>query len=262
MARGSSYGAGAGGGSASTSIEMAGGGGGFQATGKITLNKKYFVTDETQLNTAPVIQGFLATTITFTRINDKAFEQNVTYEAQQEAGNSNSGGVVWLENGVRGTFEMFCSYESRPIENHPRLRKLFEKFGGSLNADGTAIFNLLVTAGEGGLSSGKATKSPMHGVRNYKEITMILRHTYMVENITGSIWNNMGKITSTLPAGIPVPPGEIDEDEKEIPRTWLMQAPALSKQGNAWQVVQEYVLLNAAGIGDGMYTKGTTPGDV
>jgi hypothetical protein len=241
---------------------MAGGGGGFQATGKITLNKKYFVTDEASLNTAPVISGYLATLISFTRINDTAFEQNVTYEAQQKAGNSNSGGVVWLENGVRGTFEMFCSYESRPIEKHPRLLQLFEKFGGSLNADGTAIFNLLVTAGETALSGGKATKSPMFGVRNYKEITMILRHTYMVENISGSIWNTMGKITTTLPAGIPIPPGEKDEDEKEIKRTWLMQAPALSKQGNAWQVVQEYVLLDASGIGEGMYEIGTTPGDV
>lgn len=41
-----------------------------------------------------------------------------------------------------------------------------------------------------------------------------------------------------------------------------MQAPALSKQGDAWQVVQEYVLLNANGIGVGLYEKGTTPGDV
>ena len=262
MSRGSSYGGGSAGGTPGTGIEMTGGGGGFQATGKITLNKKYFVTDEAKLNTAPVIAGFLATAITFIRINNNAFEQNVTYEAQQEAGNSDSGGVVWLQNGLRGTFEMFCSYETRPIERHPRLTKLFEKFGGSLNADGTAIFNLLLTTGETALSSGKGKKSPMSGVKSYKEITMILRHTYMKDNIAGSIWNNMGKITTTLPAGIPVPPGEKDEDGNEIKRQWLMQAPALSKQGSAWQVVQEYVLLDTAGIGDGMYEKGTTPGDV
>lgn len=201
MARGSGYG----GGDktvANTSIEMAGGGGGFQSTGKITLNKKYFVTDATQLNTAPIISGYLATQINFTRLNDTAFEQNVTYEAQQENGNSDTGGVVWLENGLRGTFEMFCSYETRPIENHPRLTKLFEKFGGFLNGD-VAVFNLLLSAGSTALSSGKATRSPMFGVRNYKEITMILRHTYMVKNIAGSIWNTMGKVTTTLPAGIP-----------------------------------------------------------
>ena len=259
MSRGSSYNNAGAGETPGTGIEMTGGGGGYGATGKVTLNKKYFVTDVNKLNTAPLIDGFSATNISFTRINDNAYEQNVTYESQQAGGFQENGGVVWLQNGVRGTFEMFCSYESRPIENHPRLLQLFEKFGGSLNNQ-EAVFNLLLTGGGTGLSGDNAKKSPMYGVRHYKEITLILRHTYMVSNVSGSIWSNTGKITSTLPAGIPVPPGEKDDEGNEIKPQWLMQAPALSKQGSAWQVVQEYVMLNTGGIGEGLYEKGQTPG--
>lgn len=259
MSRGSSYNNAGAGETPGTGIEMTGGGGGYGATGKVTLNKKYFVTDVNKLNTAPLIDGFSATNISFTRINDNAYEQNVTYESQQAGGFQENGGVVWLQNGVRGTFEMFCSYESRPIENHPRLLQLFEKFGGSLNNQ-EAVFNLLLTGGGTGLSGDNAKKSPMYGVRSYKEITLILRHTYMVSNISGSIWSNTGKITSKLPAGIPVPRGETDDEGNEIKPQWLMQAPALSKQGRAWQVVQEYVMLNSGGIGEGLYEKGQTPG--
>jgi len=131
MARGSNN---SGGGSESvqnTGIEMLGGGGSFQSTGKTTINKKYFVTDFAQLKTAPKIEGHQATNISYIKINETAYEQSVTYEAMTEGSNNNAGGVVWLQSGVKGTFEMFCSYESKNIALHPRILKLVEKFGGS-----------------------------------------------------------------------------------------------------------------------------------
>lgn len=263
MSRGSSYNDGAGGGAGGTGVEMIGGGGGFQATGKITLNKKFFVTDEAKLNTAPKIEGFEATQINFTRINDTAFEQNVTYEAQQAGGNSETGGVVWLQQGVRGTFEMFCGFESKAIELHPRIDKLSVDFGGYFTPDGFAKFPPTFTpSANGGLSSGNATKNPMFGVTRYKEVTLTLRHTYFTQELTADIWNTTGKIVDKLPAGIPIPKGEKDKDNKRIPRRWMMQAPAVSHQGQAWQVVQEYVLLDSTGVADGLYERGTVPGAV
>ena len=261
MSRGSNYG---GGGSASvqnTGIEMLGGGGSFQSTGKTTINKKYFVTDFKQLETAPLIDGFLATNITYTKINETAYEQSVTYEAMTEKSNSTSGGVVWLEAGVRGTFEMFCSFESKPIERHPRIDKLSVDFGGYFTPDGFAKWPPTYTPPSGGgLGSGTPIKNPMFGVTKFKEATLTLRHTYYTEKVDRNIWDTAGRIVDRMPAGIPIPKGEKDKDGKEIPRRWMMQAPAVSKQGNAWQVVQEYVLLDASGVADGMYEKGTVPG--
>ena len=261
MSRGSSYGGSSGGSVANTGVEMLGGGGSFQATGKTTINKKYFVTEFAQLETAPKIEGYQATNISYTKINETAYEQSVTYEAMTEASTSDTGGVVWLQSGVKGTFEMFCSYESKPIELHPRIDKLSVDFGGYFTPDGFAKWPPTYTpTSGGGLGSGNTEPNPMFGVTRYKEVTLTLRHTYFTKNVNPNIWNTAGRVVSKLPAGIPIPKGEKDKDGREIPRRWMMQAPAVSRQGEAWQVVQEYVLLDAKGVADGMYETGTVPG--
>ena len=261
MARGSSYGGSSGGSVANTGVEMLGGGGSFQATGKTTINKKYFVTEFAQLETAPKIEGYQATNISYTKINETAYEQSVTYEAMTEASTSASGGVVWLQSGVKGTFEMFCSYESKPIELHPRIDKLSVDFGGYFTPDGFAKWPPTYTpTSGGGLGSGSTVPNPMFGVTRYKEVTLTLRHTYFTKNVNPNIWDTAGRVVDKLPAGIPIPKGEKDKDGKEIPRRWMMQAPAVSRQGEAWQVVQEYVLLDSKGVADGLYEKGTVPG--
>ncbi|NDD54257.1 hypothetical protein EBZ39_10350 [bacterium] len=240
---------------------MLGGGGSFQATGKTTINKKYFVTNFAQLQTAPKIDGYQATNISYTRINDTAYEQSVTYEAMTEASTSDTGGVVWLQSGVKGTFEMFCSFESKPIELHPRIDKLSVDFGGYFTPDGFAKWPPTYTpTSGGGLGSGNTVANPMFGVTRYKEVTLTLRHTYFTKNVNPNIWDTAGRVVDKLPAGIPIPKGEKDKDGKEIPRRWMMQAPAVSRQGEAWQVVQEYVLLDSKGVADGLYEKGTVPG--
>ena len=261
MARGSSYGGSSGGSVANTGVEMLGGGGSFQSTGKTTINKKYFVTEFAQLETAPKIEGYQATNISYTKINETAYEQSVTYEAMTEASSSADGGVVWLQSGVKGTFEMFCSYESKPIELHPRIDKLSVDFGGYFTPDGFAKWPPTYTpTSGGGLGSGSTVPNPMFGVTRYKEVTLTLRHTYFTKNVNPNIWDTAGRVVDKLPAGIPIPRGEKDKDGREIPRRWMMQAPAVSRQGEAWQVVQEYVLLDSKGVADGLYEKGTVPG--
>lgn len=262
MARGSSYGGSSGGSVENTGVEMLGGGGSYQSTGKTTINKKYFVTDFAQLETAPKIQGYQATTINYTKINETAYEQSVTYEAMTETSSSDNGGVVWLQSGVKGTFEMFCSYESKPIELHPRIDKLSVDFGGYFTPDGFAKWPPTYTPTSGaGLSSGNTELNPMFGVTRYKEVTLTLRHTYFTRNVNRNIWEKAGRVVTRLPAGIPIPKGEKDKKGREIPRRWMMQAPAVSRQGEAWQVVQEYVLLDSKGIADGMYETTEVPGD-
>ena len=266
MSRGSSYGSG-GGGSASnvTAIEMVGGGGGVSATGKQTINKKYFVTNSQNLDVAPKIAGYNATQISYVKINETAYEQSVSYESLTDGSTTENGGVVWLQNGVKGTFEMFCSFEMINIEQHPRIEEMKEKYGGQLinNKLTFPMFmpgNLLGQAG--GLASEKSKKNPMFGVEFYKEATLTLRHTYFTKTLNASIWDLTGKIVTRLPAGVPGPKGEKDSDGKEIPREYMIQAPAVSRQGDAWQVVLEYVMLKASRMATEMYEKGTTPGAV
>jgi hypothetical protein len=156
---------------------------------------------------------------------------------------------------------MFCSFESKPIELHPRIDKLSVDFGGYFTFDGYAKWPPTYTpTSGGGLGTGTPITNPMFGVTRYKEITLTLRHSYYTKNVNGNIWDTAGRVVDKLPAGIPIPKGEKDKDGKDIPRRWMMQAPAVSRQGEAWQVVQEYVLLDAKGVADGLYEKGTVPG--
>ena len=259
MARGSGYGGGGGGANAHTGVEMQGSGGGMDSRGKTTVLKKYFVTSKSELETAPQLEGYAATNISYTRINETAYEQSVTYEAQ--SGVSGAGTTVWLQNGVKGTFEMFCSFESKPIELHPRVSRLSIDFGGYFTFDGYAKWPPTYTPSSGGgLGSGTPIDNPMFGVTRYKEATLTLRHTYFTEQVNAGIWDTTGKVVDNMPAGIPIPKGEKDKNGKVIPRRWMMQAPAVSRQGEAWQVVQEYVLLDSKGVADGLYEKGTVPG--
>lgn len=253
MSRGSGYGGGSAGSVTNTGVEMVGGGGSFQATGKTAINKKYFVTDFSQLQTAPKIDGFQATNITYTKINDTAYEQSVTYDSQTEGGNSETGGVVWLQKGVRGTFEMFCSFKNTPIGQHPRIDKLLADFGGYDDGSGPKWPPQYTPKTSTGLGGSAPQSNPMANTTHYMEATQTLRWTYFVKEISPEIWQNTGRITTKLPAGIPKPRGEKDKNGKEIPRSWMMQAPAVSRQGEAWQVIQEYVILNAKGVAEGMY---------
>ena len=262
MSRGSSYGSGGGSASNVTAIEMVGGGGGVSATGKQTINKKYFVTNSQNLDVAPKIAGYNATQISYVKINETAYEQSVSYESLTDASTTDNGGVVWLQNGVKGTFEMFCSFEMINIENHPRIADIKEKYGGQLINNRLTFPMFTPSKQGGGLESQAVIKNPMFGVEFYKEATLTLRHTYFTKSLNASIWDLTGKVVTRLPAGVPGPKGEKDSNGKEIPREYMIQAPAVSRQGDAWQVVLEYVMLKASRMATEMYEKGSTPGAV
>ena len=253
MSRGSSK---SGGGSGfSSRVEMQGGTGNIDSRGKSILNRKYFVTNDTQLDSAPPITNYKPTNITYTRINETAYEQNVVYEGQL-----NNSDVITSIDGVKGNIEMFCSFETTPIERHPRISKLAKDFGGYFTPAGDAKFPATYVPIAGtGLGGGKPIDNPMFGVFSYKEATLILRHTYFVQFIDATIWDTTGRVVQLLPKGIPIPKGEKDKDGKEIPRKFMMQAPSINRQGDAWQVVQEYVILNAKAVADGLYTSGVIP---
>lgn len=254
MARGSS-GLSGGGAFSGQPVEIQGGTGITDSRGKSILNKKYFVTSVEDLNLAPKIDGYLPTNITHTRINDSAYEQNITYE-----GASDSSDVITSIEGVKGNIEMFCGFETIPIERHPRISKLTKDFGGYFTPTGDAKFPSTYTPVEsGGLAGGKPKDNPMFGVISYKEATLILRHTYFIKEIDSTIWDTTGKVVEILPKGIPIPKGEFNADGVEIKRKFMMQAPSINRQGDAWQVVQEYVILNAKAVADGLYAAGMLP---
>jgi hypothetical protein len=246
-----------------TRIGMAGEALGIENTGKKTLRKKYFLqtTSAADLEKPEEIAGYRPTSVSNQKLADGMYEQSVDYQAQVDA--QQAPGLVETLQGVSGTFEMFTSYESHPIELHPRIDKLSVDFGGYFTPDGFAKWPPFYTpTSGGGLGSGTQVRNPMFGVTRYKEVNMTLRHTYFVNGLSQSIYEKAGKIVARLPAGYPTPSGPIGSDGRQIPRRWMMQMPATSREGNAYRVVQEYVLLDTSGVAEGLYEVTSTPGQV
>ena len=259
MARGSSAGSSSGG-PASPNIEMFGESGEINNAGKAKIRKKFFVQNIKDVPKVKVIEGYTPVSLTYNQIGGGAYEQNVEYAAQLGAQDT---GVVQVLAGLTGTFEMFTNYETRPIALHPNILTLLKEYAGQV-VNGVVQFagGLIQKDGGSGLSGGEGERNPMFGVTHYKAITMTFRHTYYQRNVNASIYDRAGKIVTSLPGGFPTPKGEIDEETKEeIKRRWLMLMPALTKEGNSFRIVQEYVLLDLSGIADNLYEPTSTPGD-
>lgn len=259
MARGSTSGGSGSGAPSGPVVEMTGESGQLTNQGRAVVRKKYFVTSEADLSKVPEYAGFRAVNVTYNKLLNGAYEQNVEYAAQLDAGQAP--GVVETLGGLTGTFEMSTSYESRPIELHPKIDKLSVNYGGYFTPDGFAKWPPFYSkANTGGLGAGSQERNPMFGVTRYKDVSMTLRHTYYVKNVPQSIYDKAGNVVTSLPAGFPTPKGPLDGDGKEIKRRWMMQMPAVSRDGNSYRVVQEYVLLDTSGVADGLYETTSTPG--
>jgi hypothetical protein len=260
MARGSSDSGGGSGTPSALVVEMVGESGELNHAGKVRIRKKYFVKEASDLIKVKELPGYRATQVTYNKL-DVGYEQNVDYAAQLT--NSQAPGIVEKLGGLDGAFEMFTSYESHPIELHPRIDQLSVDFGGYFTPDGFAKWPPFYNpGGSGALSGGGQKRNPMFGVTRYKDVSMTFRHTYYVTNVARSIYDKAGNVVTTLPAGFPTPKGPSDRDGQEIKRRWLMQMPAISREGNSYRVVQDYVLLDTSGIASGLYETTSTPGQV
>lgn len=261
MARGSSSGGSGSGAPSGPVVEMTGESGQFNNTGRAVVRKKFFVSQEQDLTKVPEYRDFRAVNVTYNKLLDGVYEQDVEYTAQLNP--DQAPGVVETLQGLSGTFEMFTSYESRPIELHPKIDKLSVTYGGYFTPDGFAKWPPFYTkANAGGLGAGTPEKNPMFGVTRYKDVSMTLRHTYYAKNVPRSIYDKAGNVVTKLPAGFPTPKGPKDTSGKEVKRRWMMQMPAVSRDGDSYRVVQEYVLLDTSGVADDLYETTSTPGQV
>ena len=95
----------------------------------------------------------------------------------------------------------------------------------------------------------------MYQVKSYREYTFTLRHTYYKDTVGKDIFDKAGTTTNKLPGNVPVPKGAKDSEGREIKRYFQIQMPNLRREGNAWRVEQDYVLVDAAGFADDIFEK-------
>lgn len=248
MSRGSNKGLVASGGTTVTGTEMLGSTGSMDASGKRTLTKKFFVSTEGNLTKAPTIAGYIATAINHTKLG-VGWEQTVQYEALDLTLGGSTG---FSQSSDTGSFEIISSYELRPIGRHPRIGMLKEKYNGR-EEFGEIVFDEFLSDGTG--VGSKSVRNPMYQVKSYREYTFTLRHTYYKDTVGKDIFDKAGTTTNKLPGNVPVPKGAKDSEGREIKRYFQIQMPNLRREGNAWRVEQDYVLVDAAGFADDIFEK-------
>lgn len=228
--------------------EMLGETGQIQDTGSFTISKKYFVAlaDLAQLQTVPAPPaGFRAKSLSYVKITG-GFEKTVVFESFTA---STSSPVVENRAGVEGRFELESQDEFRPIEAHPDIAYLVDKYQGQEKGGKVNFPREYTPKGGGGLGSGGGKqRNPMFGVFFFPVISAIFRHTFQVQEIPTDIWTTCGKVIMQLPANFPSPPDWIAREATGTQSTpnkscWLTLSPQIARRGGAYEIVRAYRLL-------------------
>lgn len=140
------------------------------------------------------------------------------------------------------TYQLTSAFEDTPIEAHPDLTTLLNKYGGRLVSGKASWPPLLPSAkskkplsGLGGTSNETQAKNPMCGVEKFKKLNVQWSVTYLKTIIPGSLLARVGKITTTPPGNAPVIQGRTK---------WLITPPTARKRGTVAEITENYLLLD------------------
>lgn len=203
-----------------------------------------------------------------------------TLEEARSVGDAFMGGVPlvsrrWSRD-LAGSYDVSCSYEGRssgnpppspevnesvegevtfihqPIETHPRLSVLLEKFGGSIGADGKVKFSAQLPASKSGTGFGtkKSTNAnPLYGLTTFAVAGMEVVHTFIDDRLSDAVTRDLNEILTELPSSVPsrgrpsTPPG----------RNWMVMSPRWVQRGNVVQIFKRYRLSPPGGFSRELY---------
>jgi hypothetical protein len=162
---------------------------------------------------------------TITQLDDASFQVTITFEGTE------------APEGQTDSFEFDSSFREEPIESHPEIDQIKERYGGTLNSEGRITFPEKLPGGRAagtGLGNRRATgdANPLFGVSTYLVLNAVFRHTYLRRTIPNDLLNRVGTTRDNLPEGFPTPPG----------RNWLIMPPKVIRRGNAYEIAEEWML--------------------
>ena len=247
MARGSS---GGGGGSSNfASVEMLQSGGQVDNSGKYTVNRKYYVTTESDLLTTPgsiYVGGktMIPSALSYQKIGGGVWEKTIEFAAPVKASDTGVVQSFGTKKKVEGRIQMSVSAELAPIENHPEIGLLKIKYNGQVRGD-KVFFPETYTEVGTGTSGGSAKKNPFFGVRYFYQPAATLRHTYTKEEMPDNLWEGIFKIVETddLPGGFPPLADYLNSDGMTLVYFWQIQMPEVAIVGGRYEITDTYTLL-------------------
>jgi hypothetical protein len=249
MARGSSGGD-AGGGSGFQSYEMLQSGGQVDNSGKYTVNRKYYVTQESDLVTTPQSiqvggKNMQPSALSYQKIGPSVWEKTIEFTAPLTS--TETGVVRKLSasaGGEEGRLQMEVSARFEDISQHPEIEFLKEKYNGKV-VNGKVTFEETYTEQGTGTSGGTPKKNPFFGVRYFYTPSATVRHTYTVDEMPPDIWAGVFCIVETnkLPGGFPPFPEYTNKKGVTMKHHWQIQMPQIALVGGRIEITNTYTLL-------------------
>jgi len=157
-----------------------------------------------------------------------------TYEGGVEGGGGGGGGGG--DNDPADVFDWSPSFEQVDILTHPTIDDLLKKYEGTIDPENGTIrwaeeLKQSAASGLGGGTS-KTTKNPMLGVREFLSLGGVWSRKKLYNQIPNSVFSSVGKITTSVPGGLPDPGN----------RFWLTMPPIVTQRGNRWEVTDRWML--------------------
>jgi hypothetical protein len=250
MARGSD--GGAGGGNNFKSIEMLQSGGQVDNSGKYTVSRKYYVTEESDLITTPASisvngKSMSPSALSYQKISGGVWEKTIDFTAPAKS--SETGVVKALsatdKKQLEGRMQMDVSAELAPIEQHPEITDLIKKYNGTTQKGKVIFPEKYREAGTNGTAIGPLKTNPFFGVRYYYQPAATLRHTYTLEKMPADIWKGVFCIVKTeqLPGGFPPLDDYLNKEGATLKYYWQIQMPQIALVGGRIEITDTYTLL-------------------
>jgi hypothetical protein len=247
MARGSSKGEGAA--ENFASVEMLQSGGQIDNSGKYTVSRKYYVTNEADLITTPAqiqVGGktMLPSALSYQKISGGVWEKTIEFTAPVKSTDTGVVKSLSTDTADEGRVQLEVSAELTEIELHPELEDLKKKYNGSVKNNKVQFSETYTEAGTG-TSGGSPKKNPFFGVRYYYAPGATLRHTYTLDKMPRDLWSGVFKIVPTdkLPGAFPPLDDYLNKEGATLKYYWQIQMPEVALVGGRVEITDTYKLL-------------------
>ena len=229
--------------------EMIQSGGQIDNSGRFTISRKYYSTNENDLIKVPdsisyAGQNMVPSSLSFQKITGGVWEKNIEFTAAVAA--SQTGVVRSLSDlgKVEGRVQLEVSAELAPIEQHPEIDQIIKKYNG-FTEKGKVLFPKTYTGAGTGTSGGTPKPNPFFGMRYFYQPSATLRHTFNVNKMPQDLFTNVFKIinTKSLPGGFPDLTDLANKAGVSLKYFWQIQMPQVSRVGDRIEVTNTYTLL-------------------
>jgi len=218
-------------------------------SGRFTISRKYYATNEQDLlltpdNVSYAGKNMIPSSLSFQKISGGIWEKNIEFTAAVGAQDTGVVRTLSTTGSDEGRVQLEVSAELAPIEQHPEIDEIIKKYNGFAEK-GKVLFPKTYTGTGTGTSGGSPKPNPFFGMRYYYQPSATLRHTYCTSSMDNNLFNNVFKIveTKSLPGGFPDLTALANRAGVTLKYFWQIQMPQVTVTGERIEITKIYTLL-------------------